>query len=171
MSGKEKKATRGQKQIHEENRQTILYYSLASLISALLVVVMAVAVGSSNGRWVGWTASSLFQALALGIMYKMMKSIRNDRQQVIDAGADLNDPQAFGEYCKDTVILCSLAHVMSVISPYFYWLLSLVPVYAFYKLWINFLSPWIFAQPMVEEDGAEDGKKHRRREKRVVLRR
>lgn len=27
----------------------------------------------------------------------MIKNVRNERNQVIDAGADLNDPQAFGE--------------------------------------------------------------------------
>jgi hypothetical protein len=31
-------------------------------------------------------------------MVKMMKSIRNEKNHVIDAGMDLNDPSAFGEY-------------------------------------------------------------------------
>jgi len=51
MSGKEKKATRGQKQIHEENRQTVLHYALASLISTVLALVV-VTMFSSSGRWV-----------------------------------------------------------------------------------------------------------------------
>jgi len=45
----------------------------------------------------GWVVGSIFQALAVGTMFKMAKSIRNDKHQVIDAGADLNDPLAFGE--------------------------------------------------------------------------
>lgn len=46
-------------------------------------------------------------------------------------------------YCKDVVILCSLLHVMSVVSPRFYWLLVLIPVCVLYKLWA-FLSPWLW---------------------------
>lgn len=30
-------------------------------------------------------------------MKTMIKNVRNERNQIIDAGADLNDPQAFGE--------------------------------------------------------------------------
>jgi len=61
---------------------------------------------------------------------------------------------------------------MSIITAHFYWFLSLIPVYALYKLWVNFLSPWFFAgSPQTDEDGADDGKKHRRREKKTVLRR
>ena len=30
-------------------------------------------------------------------MFRMMKAVRNDKNQIIDAGLDLNDPAAFGE--------------------------------------------------------------------------
>lgn len=35
----------------------------------------------------------------------------DDKGHVLDAGADLNDPEAFGEYCKDAIILTVIIQV------------------------------------------------------------
>lgn len=112
-----KEKTRGQKQIHQENGQTVLYYSLASLISALLVVAISMMTSSSSGQWVcctmqcwvlmvttltldfqvGWVVATILQAIAIGTMCKMAKDIRNSKRHLVDAGTDLNDPHGFGE--------------------------------------------------------------------------
>uniref|UniRef100_A0A915E5G7 Transmembrane protein 208 n=1 Tax=Ditylenchus dipsaci TaxID=166011 RepID=A0A915E5G7_9BILA len=96
-----KQAARGQKQIHAENSSTILHYSVTSLCSSIFVAALCVWVfKSTTGFWVGWSLASLLQAVSVGIMYSMVKGVKNERNQVVDAGLDLNDPQAFGEYCR-----------------------------------------------------------------------
>jgi len=48
--------TRGQKQIHQENAQTILIYAMVTLVSALLVAATSTMVeSSSRGQWVSDT--------------------------------------------------------------------------------------------------------------------
>lgn len=48
-----KQATRGQKQIHEENQNTIFQYSMASAITSGLYLMLNLFVfGPTNGTWV-----------------------------------------------------------------------------------------------------------------------
>uniref|UniRef100_A0A1I8BT02 Col_cuticle_N domain-containing protein n=1 Tax=Meloidogyne hapla TaxID=6305 RepID=A0A1I8BT02_MELHA len=73
-----KQAARGQRQIYEENRQTLIAYSVASITSLTIVGILNFfALNAARGDW--------------------MKNIRNEKNQIVDAGLDLNDPQAFGE--------------------------------------------------------------------------
>lgn len=37
----------------------------------------------------------------------------DEKGHVVDAGMDLNDPSAFGEYCKDAVILSVIIQVVT----------------------------------------------------------
>uniref|UniRef100_A0A914C8X1 Transmembrane protein 208 n=1 Tax=Acrobeloides nanus TaxID=290746 RepID=A0A914C8X1_9BILA len=103
------------------------------------------------------------------MMFYMTKSVKANNK-VVDAGMDLNDPAAFGEYCKDIIILASVSHLLSLFWTKFYLLLVIVPAFAIFKLWTNILAPWFFA-PAPEEQDATDDKKQRRREKRVYLKR
>jgi hypothetical protein len=115
----------------------------------------------------------------------MTKCVRNERNQVVDAGQDLNDPATFGEYalsltilcscftiyfryCKDIVILCTITHFISLFSSYLYWILIVLPGFGFYKLWVGILAPWVFA-PAPEKDEANE-KKQKKREKRINIR-
>uniref|UniRef100_A0A914I9C2 Transmembrane protein 208 n=1 Tax=Globodera rostochiensis TaxID=31243 RepID=A0A914I9C2_GLORO len=102
-----KRAARGQRQIYEENKQTLLCYVMASVCSSVLVFSLNYFLFLPQmGAWVGLTLSSVCQLFSVALMSTMMKTVRNERNQLVDAGLDLNDPNAFGEYCKDIVILC-----------------------------------------------------------------
>ncbi|KAI1717893.1 transmembrane protein [Ditylenchus destructor] len=166
---KGKQAVRGQKQIYEENRSTIFYYSLASVCTAALVACLNVTIFTgTTGLWTGWVISCSLQIFSIAAMCFMVKSVRNERNHIVDAGIDLNDPQTFGEYCKDIIILCCLAHLLSIAWAHFYCILLTLPIFAMYKLWVGFLGPWFFA-PAEEKDDSQD-KKQRRREKKVFVR-
>jgi hypothetical protein len=168
---KGKQATRGQKQIHEENEATFRYYTAACFVTAGLWILLNFTLfESSTNAWISMVLSLVLQIVAVGLMLNMKKAVRNDRKQVVDAGLDLNDPQGFAEYCKDTVILCCAIQLLTFISSYFFLLLLLFPVFGSYKVWTSFLGPWIFA-PAPETDAAADDKAQRRREKRVYLKR
>uniref|UniRef100_A0A914S2W6 Transmembrane protein 208 n=1 Tax=Parascaris equorum TaxID=6256 RepID=A0A914S2W6_PAREQ len=107
---------------------------------------------------------ALLQLGAMLTMRYMAQSIRNEKGQVVDAGIDLNQPDAFGEYCKDVVILCSCVTVIATFWSNIFWLLLLIPGYACYKLWTGILAPWFFAQPDTEE---MDEKKLRKKERKL----
>ncbi|KAF7639133.1 hypothetical protein Mgra_00001368 [Meloidogyne graminicola] len=166
-----KQAARGQRQIYEENRQTIIAYSAVSAVSLSIVGILNFFVfNASRGDWIGLIISFFCQLCSIGLMSSMMKGIRNEKNQIIDAGLDLNDPQAFGEYCKDVIILSVLVQIGSLFSVYFYFLMFLLPMFGIYKLWTKLLGPWFFA-PAPELDENNDGKKKKRKEKTVYLRR
>ncbi|VDM45386.1 unnamed protein product [Toxocara canis] len=106
----------------------------------------------------------MLQLGAIFTMRYMAQSVRNEKGQVIDAGIDLNQPDAFGEYCKDVVILCSCTTVVATFWSKIFWLLLLIPGYACYKLWVGILSPWFFAQ---SDDDEIDEKKLRKKERKL----
>ena len=103
-------------------------------------------------------------------MVNMSKSVRNEKGQIADAGIDLNDPQAFGEYCKDAIILSCGAQLLSLIWSKFIFLIALIPVYAIVKLWTKILAPWFFA-PAPEEDTMDDKKGRKQQRTKYVRQR
>ncbi|KAL3110227.1 hypothetical protein niasHT_015830 [Heterodera trifolii] len=157
-----KRATRGQRQIYEENKQTLLCYVLASICSSVLVFSLNYFLFlPQKGAWIGLALSSASQAFSVILMSMMMKTVRNERNQLVDAGLDLNDPNAFGEYCKDIVILSVSAQLLSLIWTGFFFVLLSIPFFTLYKLWTNILGPWFF-RPTLDDDEKEDKKKQKK---------
>ncbi|VBB28276.1 unnamed protein product [Acanthocheilonema viteae] len=140
-----KAATRGQKQIYEENRAVILHYSAAAILSSF-----------------GFLICCLLEVAAILTMRSMARCRRNEKGQVIDAGLDLNQPDAFGEYCKDVVILCSFIATVAIIWSTIFWLLLLIPAYVLYKLWKVIIAPWFFAEPPEQEEDKKIKKRERK---------
>ncbi|CAD5206684.1 unnamed protein product [Bursaphelenchus okinawaensis] len=166
-----KQATRGQELIHLENQETLLYYSLASVITALASALVYYFVYESSWKiWTGICLSIVGQFAAILFMRSGVRCIKGPRGQIIDAGVDLNDPNALGEYCKDIVILTVICQALSLITSYFLLLLLSFPIYGAYKLWVLVIAPWIFAEPP-EEDPMDDKRNRRRQNKQVVYRR
>ncbi|EJW83216.1 hypothetical protein WUBG_05872 [Wuchereria bancrofti] len=95
-------------------------------------------------------------------MRSMARCRRNEKGQVTDAGLDLNQPDAFGEYCKDVVILCSFVAIGATIWSMILWLLLLIPAYVFYKLWKMIIAPWFFAESLEQEEEKKIKKRERR---------
>ncbi|MFH4974062.1 hypothetical protein AB6A40_000771 [Gnathostoma spinigerum] len=161
-----KAATRGQKQIHEENMSTIRYYSIAALCSCLLYISLSTTLFEcSTIEWIAFGLCAMLQFMAVMVMRSMAKCVYNDKHQVVDAGMDLNQEGAFGEYCKDIVILCSFITVVATFWSGILWLLLVIPAYVVYKVWTCILGPWFFAQP--PEDDEEDSSRRKRREKKL----
>lgn len=68
-------------------------------------------------------------------------------------------------HVKDIVILTSLTHVLTILSNYFWFLLLLVPLRAFWLLWKNVLGPWFFQE--APEDTEQDEKKKKKMERKM----
>uniref|UniRef100_A0A914Z246 Transmembrane protein 208 n=1 Tax=Panagrolaimus superbus TaxID=310955 RepID=A0A914Z246_9BILA len=162
---KGKQATRGQQLIYDENQETIRYYFLAASIVSPIVACAYLFLFESAGTgfWIGWTLAVILAGAAILFMMSMIKSGRNEKGKITDAGVDLNDPAAFGEYCKDAIILSCAAQVLSLIWSKFIFLIALIPVYAIIKLWTKVLAPWFFAP--APEDEAVDDKKLRKQQR------
>uniref|UniRef100_A0A0R3RXC7 Transmembrane protein 208 n=1 Tax=Elaeophora elaphi TaxID=1147741 RepID=A0A0R3RXC7_9BILA len=164
LSGKSgKAATRGQKQIYEENQAAISHYSIAAILSSVFYILISSFLFLRTAwEWFGFSVCCVLQMAAILTMRSMARCRRNEKGQVTDAGLDLNQPDAFGEYCKDVVILCSFVTTIATIWSMILWLLLLIPAYVLYKLWKMIIAPWFFAEPLEQEDEKKVKKRERR---------
>ncbi|WAR12389.1 TM208-like protein [Mya arenaria] len=100
---------------------------------------------------------SMLVLCVYGGCYKFMSSMAG-------GGIDLNMEAGMAEHAKDVILLTAIVQILALISNYF-WLLWLVaPGRAFYILWVNILSPWIFAEAPEVDDKKQ--KKMERKMKR-----
>ncbi|XP_003742128.1 transmembrane protein 208 [Galendromus occidentalis] len=163
-----KEATRGQKQIAEENKETLKYYMMMAGISLGIRLTAYIFVGRevfTIAEMLCLTFTVVLQACSLSMMSLFAKCVYGDRQQVVDAGTDLNMKNGNAEYLKDFIILASIIQMLTIASSKFYWLLLAVPGYAIFVLWVNVLGPWFFAPAPAEEEISD--KKQRKLDRKM----
>ncbi|CAL1532759.1 unnamed protein product [Lymnaea stagnalis] len=166
MPPKGKQATKGKKQIAEENKSTLKFYTY--IISAVNLIYYGV---WSLFYWEDFTTGPIFLSLlSAGIyfgsyqfMASMAKTVYQDGQ-LIDSGTDLNMEAGMAEHTKDLILLTSIVQALSLLSGYFWLLLLLAPARAFYMLWVNILGPWFFAPA---EEKKVDDKKQKKMERKM----
>lgn len=168
---KGKQGTRGEKQVIEENRQTIDFYFNVLWISNLTYFILRYLL-----FWETFTAKFIFfyvftGSLASGAYYFISYMGRPIVEEgvIVGAGSDLNLPGHISEYAKDIILFSCIVYVLTLVSDYFWLTLLVAPLYAFYKLWVNFLGPWFFAPAPEDSNDANDQKKPK--EKRKIIRR
>jgi hypothetical protein len=172
-SSKGKQATRGEKQILEENRQTVDFYFYVFLISNVTYLTLRYVF-----FWSTFTAKFIFlyaftASLSSGAYYFISyvgRPVKDEAGVIVGAGSDLNLPGHISEYAKDVVLFAAICYALTLVSDYFWLTLLVVPCYVFYKLWVNFLGPWFFA-PAPETDADQDGNQKKPKEKRKIIRR
>ncbi|XP_008482423.1 transmembrane protein 208 [Diaphorina citri] len=144
---KGKLATKGQKQIVEDNAATLSFYrNMVYGANGVYLVVMTI-LGAS---WTLGTGFLLLLALCSYVgSYQFMKYMSTpkygpDEKTLLDSGSDLNMEGGLGE---------------SAIT---------APIRGFYLVWINFLGPWFFqSAPEQPEVSEKKQKKMERRMKRL----
>uniref|UniRef100_T1INZ6 Transmembrane protein 208 n=1 Tax=Strigamia maritima TaxID=126957 RepID=T1INZ6_STRMM len=165
---KGKQATKGQKQIYEENKSTLKFYSL---IAAVPTVIHALTI-----YFLYWDTIGTFNIVLLvfsiavfvachQFMTYMARACFGPNGQLLDGGLDLNMETGVAEHVKDLIILTAASQVLSLLNSYFWLLWLLGPIRAFYLLWVNILAPWIF-QPAPEVDDKKQKKMERRAQRR-----
>ncbi|RWS13831.1 DUF788 membrane protein-like protein [Dinothrombium tinctorium] len=168
---KGKQATKGQKQILEENNETIKFYMIMSFAASGLHFLVNYILFWEKYSFLSMLAtvfSILVYASALSVMKFMAKPVYSDSGSLIDGGIDLNMEGGFAEHLKDLIILTTICECLSLISNYFWILWSLAPGRAAYLLFVNVISPWIFqSPPEVEVDEKKQKKLERKRMKRI----
>lgn len=143
---KGKPATKGQKQIEDENRKTIRNYSIAigvTLITQFLFTSTLLSV-----------FAFLVQGGCLSAMYFMAPTI------------DLNLKGGFADYLIDIIITTCACSLLSIFSSKFFFLWIWLPIYFIYKIWVGLIAPWIFAP--APEPPANNEKKKRKMERKMA---
>ncbi len=170
---KGKEGTRGAKQIAKENSETIQFYRNMILGANGIYFTMMTLLGASYQS----TEIMMF-LLSLAIYVCSFQFIfrfgtpkttePNGQGQLIDPGLDLNMENGMAEYVKDLIILTSASQLTSLITNYFWLLLLLAPLRAFFMAWRSIISPWLFA-PAPEQDEMDE-KKQRKMERKMKRR-
>uniref|UniRef100_A0A1I8GFZ8 Transmembrane protein 208 n=2 Tax=Macrostomum lignano TaxID=282301 RepID=A0A1I8GFZ8_9PLAT len=162
-----KTATRGQKQITEENASTLQLYQRIILGVNAFALPCTLLFWSSISNW--HLALIIVCEALLGGMYKVMSSMSaatySPTGQLVDAGQDLNMEHGMAEHFKDVLLWTAGTLVLAQLHTYCFCLLIAVPIRLFYLLWVNILGPWFFA-PAPEETEA-DAKKQKKQERRM----
>uniref|UniRef100_A0A0K0DBC1 Transmembrane protein 208 n=1 Tax=Angiostrongylus cantonensis TaxID=6313 RepID=A0A0K0DBC1_ANGCA len=168
-----KVATKGQKEIYEANRNTMVTFGTACLVTiGVHLGACFFFINCSSNAYIFFSLTVVIELIVLGLMRNMAGARFDERGKVTDAGMDLNDPAAFGEYCKDVIIVAVFAQILALYSSYAYLVLLTIPAAAAYKVFINILLPWIIAPVADGRDESDDRRtKKRERREKIIYRR
>ncbi|XP_014209681.1 transmembrane protein 208 [Copidosoma floridanum] len=162
-----KQATRGAKQIVEENASTLQFYRymIFGAFVTYLVIMSILFEFTTKTTLLTSLAGMVFTA-SYQFMSYMARAKYMESGQLLDSGVDLNMEGGIAEHVKDLIILTSGVLVLSLISNYFWFLWLLAPLRALWMLWVNIISPWIFAEPPAPTE--KDEKKQRKLERKMA---
>ncbi|CAG0884503.1 unnamed protein product [Cyprideis torosa] len=165
-----KAATKGQKQIFEENNATVAFYRNMALGTSVFWVVLNLLLASEVSL-----SFILLSVLSVGVLFgsiafmkSMARATFDAKGNVLDGGIDLNMEAGIAEHIKDIIILTASCQVLGCLSDYFWFLWLVIPGRALFLLWRNVLGPWFFA-PAAEngEDPDAVSKKQRKLERKM----
>ncbi|KAK5640623.1 hypothetical protein RI129_011434 [Pyrocoelia pectoralis] len=160
-----KQATKGAKQIVEENVSTLNFYRNMAIGSNAASLIILVFYNSPISIFL-YLFSCCIYIGSYQFMVYMAKTKYGETGQLIDSGVDLNMEGGIAEHIKDIIILtagCQL--ISSVISNYFWLLWLLAPARGFWLAWKNILSPYFFQEAPVDPTANE--KKQKKLERRM----
>lgn len=164
---KGKQATKGQKQIYDENKETVKFYSIMATVTIAIKLVLSSPFATTLSSLLTIFAI-LVQTSAIGVMYYMAKPIvTGPSNTVTDGGTDLNLKGGFADYLKDLIITTSICSSLSIFSNGIWILWLWLPGFVCFKIWTSVIAPWIF-QPAPEEDVAVNEKKKKKMERKMA---
>ncbi|NWI10042.1 TM208 protein, partial [Crypturellus soui] len=169
---KGKAATKGKKQIFEENRETLRFYLRvilgASAVHALVNLVICFGTASA-WTWLVFAFSLAVHGASYRSMSAMARPAFAEDGSLADGGIDLNMEQGMAEHLKDVILLTAIIQVLSCFSAYVWYFWLLAPGRALYLLWVNILGPWFTADSSAATQEPNE-KKQRRQERRQMKR-
>ncbi|XP_073522760.1 transmembrane protein 208 isoform X1 [Phyllobates terribilis] len=173
MAPKGKVATKGKKQIHEENKETLSFYLRIVLGASALYGAVALGIFYHSCTFWSW-ASLVFSAVIYALAYRSMRGMAqatfSEDGSLVDGGIDLNMEQGMAEHLKDVVLLTAIVQVLSCFSLYIWSFWLLAPGRALYLLWVNVLGPWFSADSSSAAPQEQNEKRQRRQERRQMKR-
>nr|CAG4652312.1 EOG090X0IGL [Triops cancriformis] len=162
-----KQATKGQKQIVEENQATLKFYMRMSLASnvAFFVVYIFLCTSYTSDYVLGVFAAFVCFA-SYRFMAYMARPKYSENGQILDGGVDLNMESGVAEHVKDLIILTAGCQFLSILTRYFWLLWLLAPGRLALMAWNYVISPWLFQPPPPQEEVDKKQKKMERRMRR-----
>lgn len=157
-----KQATKGQRQIYEDNQSTLKFYTQVGLCSTIFNLSITFLLSKIS---IFWTIFSVL--IYVGSIYAMKYMARpifsggTSAKNIVDGGIDLNMKAGFGDYLKDLILATAICQVLSSFSNLFWILWLFIPSYFSYLIWINFIWPWIHQS--AEEEPKEVSEKKKRK--------
>ncbi|KAF7703593.1 transmembrane protein 208 [Silurus meridionalis] len=170
MAPKGKVGTKGKKQIYEENKATLKFYTRVILgANTVYAVVNLIFCDASFWTWFPLLFALLVYVGSYRSMATMAKPAFGENGSLLDGGIDLNMEQGMAEHLKDVILLTAIVQVLSTLSFYFWYLWLLAPARAAQLLWTNFLGPWFSADSSAPAEEVNE-KKQKRQERRQMKR-
>jgi len=164
---KGKQGTKGAKQIVEENKTTLSFYRNMTFGSIGLTFLTSFIFFEITKTFIIMSILSVVILLAAyQFMIYMAKSHYSETGQLIDPGNDLNIEGGIGENVKDLIILTSGTMLLSLFTNYFWLLLLLLPMRAFWLLWGSIIKPWL-SQKNANDEQEIDPKKQKKMERKM----
>ncbi|XP_063983014.1 transmembrane protein 208 [Diachasmimorpha longicaudata] len=164
-----KVATRGAKQIVEENVSTLNFYrNMVFIASGVYLVTMLVFFSFTTLTISLTVLTAVTYVASYQFMAYMARPNFGESGQILDSGIDLNMEGGIAEHVKDLIILTAGCQVLSLTTNYFWWLWILAPLRGFYMLWTKLLAPWFFSSPAPQPE--MDEKKQRKLERKMARR-
>ncbi|KAL1518027.1 hypothetical protein ABEB36_001713 [Hypothenemus hampei] len=166
---KGKQATKGAKQIVEENQGTLNFYRNMAMISNALSLAVLVFYSSTINIVLYFFSIAVYIG-AYQFMAYMSKPKYAENGQLLDSGTDLNMKGGVAEEVKDIIILTAGCQLLaSFISNYFWLLWLLAPARLGWIVWKNILKPYFFqSAPENPELDEKKQKKLERKQKRMA---
>ncbi|XP_055690987.1 transmembrane protein 208 [Lutzomyia longipalpis] len=166
---KGKQATKGGKQIVDENVATLKFYrNMAFISQGAHLMVMFLLSDAYSALTITMTILSV--ALHIGsyqFMSFMARAQYSESGALIDSGTDLNMEGGLAEHVKDLVILTSGTQIFSLLSNYFWLLFLLIPIRAVWLLWGSVIKPWMEQKNQQPEVDEKKQKKMERKMRRM----
>lgn len=167
-----KQATKGQKQILDENNSTLDFYAKVMISIEVTYIIFRFTFFNFNSSWFSWVLLLMATVLYFGC-YKFMESMAkpaySESGALIDGGMDLNTESGTAEHVKDLIILTTITQGLAIFTDYMWLIMLLAPCRAMYLLWVYILAPWIFAHPDETEIDPKKQKKMERKMKRAGM--
>ncbi|XP_011495349.1 PREDICTED: transmembrane protein 208 [Ceratosolen solmsi marchali] len=167
-----KQATKGVKQISEENDLTLNFYrNMIIGAHGTYLLIMSIFYELTSVEILLSVISIIINIGCYSFMSYTTQTKLAPSGQISYSGIDLNIEGGIGEHLKDLIILASGIQLLLILSNYCSLLWTLVPLRLLWVLWVNVVSPWIFAEPpVVTEKSKNKQRKFERKLARSVYR-
>ncbi|XP_068146605.1 transmembrane protein 208 isoform X2 [Drosophila tropicalis] len=163
---KGKQATKGAKQIVEENKSTLVFYRNMAIGCSVPGLIFSFFVFEITKLTFMYILALLILGGSYQFMTFMSRAKYSDTGALVDSGNDLNMEGGIAENVKDLIILTSGTILLALISNYFWFALLLVPIRAGWMLWGSVIQPWL-SQRNAQEEPELDEKKQRKMERKM----
>ncbi|KAK9830581.1 hypothetical protein WJX81_001121 [Elliptochloris bilobata] len=143
------------KRLEENAKRLTLLRTVVAVASALYLIITFGVYHkySSSLAWLGLLATSAAYAFAYGALSAFARPVHDESGALVDGGGDLN-LGGVTSYYHDLIYLTAAVQLGSLITRHAWWLITVIPLFALYQVWVNVLQPYVCA-PRIQDSGGQ----------------